>query len=504
MLRLILVSLCTLSLLGQVSASDEVVEVFSGSRRFSLEIPADWVTATNDRMGNIGDNLFIAEDIEALNARLAGRTEHGASIVVSAYPVATLIGMGISISNKSDEELLLLSMNDVLPETVTFSTISGYPSASVRHTARLSHTTVLAEGLFYQVAAESTAASDEISLQAIIQSLSIYPTGQAGQRDPFVVEGMELPVEPGWLIWQAYSIPFMPLNMVPPGSRPQSFLIIPENSAEIMEQAFLSIFREQQVEVLTSPVILVTAYPFDSLFGTADLILDDAQRQQAVEAILAELGAEYETQDVITIDGLPVTRTTLTTIFNSENTGETLIWEANRYFYALTVAGGSNATAYLQNFSESVTLAATSTEIGVQVGMQAPDFTMQLADGSEAKLSDYRGKPVLINFWASWCDPCVDEMPQLRRLYEKYPDIVILAVNFMEPSATVDAFITEHELGFPVALDEQGSINDLYRIRAYPTNIMLDADGIIVGFPDHMGHDLSLEDWIERIQTGEF
>lgn len=110
----------------------------------------------------------------------------------------------------------------------------------------------------------------------------------------------------------------------------------------------------------------------------------------------------------------------------------------------------------------------------------APDFQLETLDGSSIKLADLRGHPVLINFWATWCGPCQQEMPLIEQYYKKYkPDLVVLAVNSAEPQTDVQTFVTNHNLSFPVLLDPDYKVEDLYKVRAFPTTFFVDKSGTI-------------------------
>jgi thiol-disulfide isomerase/thioredoxin len=111
---------------------------------------------------------------------------------------------------------------------------------------------------------------------------------------------------------------------------------------------------------------------------------------------------------------------------------------------------------------------------------QASDFELQDLSGKPVKLSDFRGIPVLINFWATWCGPCRVEMPILQEYYRRYnPDFVVLAVNIDESRDTVQSFVDEYQLEFPVLLDKGGKVTDSYHVRGFPTSIFVDRDGNI-------------------------
>jgi peroxiredoxin len=118
-----------------------------------------------------------------------------------------------------------------------------------------------------------------------------------------------------------------------------------------------------------------------------------------------------------------------------------------------------------------------------QPGFEAPDFTIETTQGELLRLSGLRGRPVMINFWASWCQPCRLEMPAIQRVYTDYhnEDLAVLGVNVtnLDNSDEAMAFVQEMNLSFPILLDRDGQIAYLYQIRAFPTTYFVDAQGII-------------------------
>ena len=111
---------------------------------------------------------------------------------------------------------------------------------------------------------------------------------------------------------------------------------------------------------------------------------------------------------------------------------------------------------------------------------QAPDFHLQTLDGTPVELADFKGKAVLINFWATWCGPCRQEMPLIEKYHQKYPDdLVVLAVNNDEPASDVQAYVNDMKLSFRVLLDPGEKVENIYRIHAFPTSIFVDSQGMI-------------------------
>jgi peroxiredoxin len=114
-------------------------------------------------------------------------------------------------------------------------------------------------------------------------------------------------------------------------------------------------------------------------------------------------------------------------------------------------------------------------------GAPAPDFGLQDLAGNTVKLADAKGHPALINFWATWCLPCRDEMPAIEARYQAHKDkgLLVYAVDFDEPAQDVQDFAKAFNLSFHVLLDPGGKVNDQYRILAYPTSFFVDSDGVI-------------------------
>jgi len=112
----------------------------------------------------------------------------------------------------------------------------------------------------------------------------------------------------------------------------------------------------------------------------------------------------------------------------------------------------------------------------------APDFKLETLDGTMIKLSDLKDKNVIINFWATWCGYCVQEMPDLQKLQDTYKDedLLILAVNVGETKEVVQNFMEENKLNLTVLLDTDSSIANMYGLRSFPSTIAVNKKGEIV------------------------
>ncbi|MDM5189264.1 redoxin domain-containing protein [Bacillus sp. DX4.1] len=122
---------------------------------------------------------------------------------------------------------------------------------------------------------------------------------------------------------------------------------------------------------------------------------------------------------------------------------------------------------------------------GIEVGKSAPDFELSKLDGTKVKLSDLKGKKVILNFWATWCGPCQKEMPDMEAFYKKHKeDVEILAVNYTVSEGAsgeekVKKFTEEKGITFPVLLDKDITVTTTYKVITIPTSYFLDTKGVI-------------------------
>ena len=121
-------------------------------------------------------------------------------------------------------------------------------------------------------------------------------------------------------------------------------------------------------------------------------------------------------------------------------------------------------------------------------GSKVPNFTLTDLSGKNVSLSDYKGKVVVLNFWASWCPPCKAEMPEFNEMdreFKKSGDTVLLAINMTdgrrETKKKVETFISEQKYKMRVLLDSEGRASNLFDIRYLPTTYVIDAEGTVTG-----------------------
>ena len=142
--------------------------------------------------------------------------------------------------------------------------------------------------------------------------------------------------------------------------------------------------------------------------------------------------------------------------------------------------------------------AATLSHAAITPNAPAPDFTLKSLQGPNMRLAEQRGRVVLVNFWATWCGPCKQEMPHLNGLYDKYRSsgFVLMGVNVDEDPKTAAGTASRFGLRFPVLFDADKAVSKLYDLQSMPATVLIDRDGKVRFL--HRGYRDGLEDAYER------
>ena len=116
----------------------------------------------------------------------------------------------------------------------------------------------------------------------------------------------------------------------------------------------------------------------------------------------------------------------------------------------------------------------------VEVGQPAPDFQLSDLNGNQVSLAQFRGKVVILDFWATWCGPCRLTMPVMERIQQQYADkLALLAINLEEPAEDVRGYVTSNGVRSTVLLDEDGTIGRIYRTDSIPMQVLIDRKGVV-------------------------
>ena len=138
-----------------------------------------------------------------------------------------------------------------------------------------------------------------------------------------------------------------------------------------------------------------------------------------------------------------------------------------------------------------------------EMNKPAPDFTLKSNSGKNLKLSESRGEVILLNFWASWCGPCRQEMPLLEGLHNKYKDFgfKVMGVNVEEDSKEAIKILKEIKVNFPVVFDTSNKVSELYKVSAMPSTVLIDRDGnmryLHKGYKP--GDEATYKKWVKKL-----
>ena len=147
-------------------------------------------------------------------------------------------------------------------------------------------------------------------------------------------------------------------------------------------------------------------------------------------------------------------------------------------------------------------LAATSLASSGLEGRSAPDFALKSSTGENLRLSEYRGEVVMVNFWATWCGPCRQEMPLLDELYQRYQRVGfnLLGVNIDDDSRRAMQMIEELGVNFPVLFDDRKEVSKLYEVDAMPVTVLIDREGNVRYV--HHGYKPGYEDkYLDQVRS---
>jgi len=142
----------------------------------------------------------------------------------------------------------------------------------------------------------------------------------------------------------------------------------------------------------------------------------------------------------------------------------------------------SGLVLYTNSFSHAKTGMIEEIDSGeaLQVNAPAPDFELENLTGEVKHLSDFQGRVVVLNFWATWCGPCTHEMPFFQEIHESYAsEIAVLAVNNQESVDRVNPFVEELGLTYEILMDNDGGVATQYQVLGFPTTYFLNSNGII-------------------------
>lgn len=483
-----------------LAQQDTITTPHSG--RYELTLPEGWVTTGQQIRGLegifVGEIVVAADSEEALTSLADIHPEalrSGKTLIANIFPK----GLAVPGRQTDDPEVIFGTILGPSAVNAEFLEIGGFPAARTRDyqgppyiNSSFAGQTMILDGEFiYFVIYSAPDEAGLAELEAIAETLTARAAADDDRPKFATVDGrLQLPVANDWLIAQTGA-----------GSG-EAYIILTE--PQTLAPFF---FGGQYSDIVPAMIIQVDARPYDLLFGSADSLLTDEDRARTLDNAIATVGGVPAGEvSELTIGDTTAIRADLDSAFNSDgNRGVVLMLDANQFIYTITFIGPGDGwedtyqpivDAFIEGIDVSAILTGNLIPVGTQVGQQAPDFTLPLLDGSTISLSDLRGQVVLLNFWATWCEPCRIEMPEFETAYNTTEGFTILAVNMMEGSEPITDYVDELGLTFRVVLDRDGSVTNLYRVVAYPTTYIIDSEGIIRAFNAGPVNARQVQEWV--------
>ena len=247
---------------------------------------------------------------------------------------------------------------------------------------------------------------------------------------------------------------------------------------------------------------LATTLLIDQQAIAANISVSEQEITQALEAFIEERNSSREAFEAA-LRGQGYTLADF-----RENVARTVRIE--RYLAEIVLAEAETPTqqqeqlvAWLREIQSSVNIEVLyePPEAAPSVGFVAPDFTLTNLAGEKVTLSQFRGRPVVVNFWATWCVPCRQEMPAFQRAFSTYQDegLVILALNLEETAPLVEPFVEEFGLTFEILYDNDGAINKTYQVTGLPRTVFIDRQGVIKHIQVGEVQEVVLQGLLDRI-----
>lgn len=271
---------------------------------------------------------------------------------------------------------------------------------------------------------------------------------------------------------------------------------------------------DRAIYLLTTGKELTQQDPVEKLERlSTTLLIDQQARQAGISATEAEIAAALEnfTQTRnITTDTLQAAlqQQGYTLDDFKQNLARTI--RAEKYLTRVIFADAQTPEQQTEKLAALVTELQQNANIKILyqppkeapvVGAMAPNFTLTNLNGKEVSLSQFRGRPVILNFWATWCVPCRREMPALQQAFQTHqPDgLAVLAINLKEDAALVEPFVDELGLSFEILYDSQGEVNKTYTVAGLPRTIFIDRQGVIQHIQVGELQEILLQGFLGRI-----
>jgi peroxiredoxin len=480
--RSVIVGILLLGLLPLSASASLEQTITTSSGRMQLSIPDTWVyryfPEEEEIFGLDSESLVLGTSFDVIDEYLAGQRFDGSVMFLSAYPYHVFLEevLGNPVAMLGDVTVFDLS-------DITRHTYAGLPSAEFYYSEPdnfwVREVLFDAGDLAYRATVYSTRFEDEATLLEVFDSLlpqSIPPEqaldlNQPQRKISTEDERLSFQIPTSWLYWNegrtslAFASSGLAYRNIAYGYNPQSN---PE-AVILVQRVVTSALRAEEVRDGQADLVAVMERLRDENGGLAKNSQLTPSQWQGLPTLESTWLVQGEKDTVLT-------RTRLLDMGDS--------------VYIIQAQYASKGNVTLQPMIEalfaSISYQPFDTPLdpqseGLEIGQTAPDFTLNNLEGQPVNLSDYRGKVVLMNMWATWCGPCHREAPDMQTFYQEYEGrFEILAVNIAETRAEAQGFVDQYDLTFPVVLDTASRVADLYALEAYPTTYVLSREGVVI------------------------
>ncbi len=463
-----------------VSAQDTQT-VFTVSGRASLELPETWVyrhyTEEEELEGLDSETLVFGTSFDVIDQYLNNEQFDGTVFFLSAYPYNVYVPEVLGDPVKMMTDVTVYEESDVTSET--FATFPG--SAFYYDDPQFFVWDILLDTgeMTYRGTVYSTRKEDFEQVQAVVNSLQTYPLALENTLDETLEtrtittadSRLRLSIPENWLYWNESD------NSVSFGSSGKAY--------EGLSYSFKPETNEEVV-FLIHRLVKSALRPDEVVNGNTDLT-------KLMQRLVAENGglrkdtplAVEEWQGIPRLDSAWLVKGAKNSVLT-----QTTLLDGQDIVYIVQAQYAADKRSQIQPAIDRIfaSMSYTApesyldpTQEGLEPGQLAPEFTLSGLEGQEISLSEYRGKVIFMNLWASWCGPCHREAPALQSYYESYGGkFEILAVNVGETEVEARGFVNQYGLTFPVLLDPTERVSKLYELRGYPTTYIIGRDGVVL------------------------
>lgn len=451
--------------------AQEAQTITSISGRLTVTYPDGWVGSsavlTDVQRLFASEAVTLAENQSTLDKVNLGPNIGGSHVVLATFPTLEIYPLNPNPQDFS-AEVVPYVFGNVLDNVEQFD-VAGFPAARYALVGQPAFTLVGMGASMLAISSYAMDESDAAAINAMIESLQITSV------EP-ILDSLTLPLATtdarltlqsgrGWYF----------------GVREDVMYTSPQASP--IQDLTFGLTTLGPVE---APVFTVVPRSYAEFFEP-DKVVTPSDVQTVLDLTLSELEA-YPADEFIPVEmaGFPAVQVNFTL---GENAGRAVAIDAVHTIYIVFALYPTEAdfSALVESVFASVAITPLTPEIaalppeGLREGFRAPQFSATMLDGTTLNLSDLNGQVVMLNFWATWCPPCREEMPTMQQYYDQYKNegFTILAVNNRETPDVITPYLAELGLQFPVALDGVGFIQEKYAVFNYPTSIFVDKNGII-------------------------